>query len=357
MCQSWGPNKLNKQRLIVLFDGTWNDPEDQTNVYRLSRSIQDYDGDIRQKFFYDSGVGTSKLARFRGGVFGFGLSENLVQGYEWLANRYRDGDEIWVFGFSRGAYTARSMVGMIRKCGLLHITTPKLLISANNIYRDKNSAPDSEKCITFRRSYSREVRIHFIGVWETVGALGIPGTFLSEKGKYSWHDTQLSKIVDRAFQATALDEHRAAYDVSFWIHPPGKPKQERLGVEQRWFIGAHANVGGGYGEDPLADLSLEWMQEKAHDAGLKMRMYQAAEEAWQTMPTDSFMNFLWGVYALFRRLRKKGDGRFYRRYCTDGKGNSAVNVTVDPSVWQRWQAQGRYRPPTLTNAGLLPPEQ
>ena len=167
---------MNKQRLIVLFDGTWNDPEDQTNVYRLSRRIRDYDGDIDQRFFYDPGVGTSKWSRFRGGVAGSGLSENLMQGYEWLARRYREGDEIWVFGFSRGAYAARSMVGLIRKCGLLHISTPKLLVDAEQLYRDKNEAPDSDRCVEFRRAYSREVRIHFLGVWDTVGALGERGT-------------------------------------------------------------------------------------------------------------------------------------------------------------------------------------
>ena len=118
---------MTKQRLIVLFDGTWNDPEDQTNVYRISRLIRHYDGDVRQRFFYDPGVGTSKWDHFRGGIFGFGLSKNLRQGYEWLAKRHTDGDEIWVFGFSRGAYTARSLVGLIRKCGLLHVVTPSLL--------------------------------------------------------------------------------------------------------------------------------------------------------------------------------------------------------------------------------------
>lgn len=118
---------MAKQRLIMLFDGTWNDPEDQTNVYRISRCLHDYDGDMRQRFFYNAGVGTSKLERFRGGVFGYGLSKNLLAGYEWLAKRYTDGEEIWIFGFSRGAYTARSLVGLIRKCGLLHIVTPGLL--------------------------------------------------------------------------------------------------------------------------------------------------------------------------------------------------------------------------------------
>ena len=347
---------MKKQRLIVLFDGTWNDPEDRTNVYRLARSIHDYDGDIRQKFFYDPGVGTSKWSRFRGGVTGWGLSKNLVQGYEWLVKNYSSGDEIWTFGFSRGAFTARSMVGMIRKCGLLHISTPRLLSQAEDIYRDNSLEPDSKVCEEFRHAYSRIVRIHFIGVWDTVGALGIPGTMLSEKGKYSWHDTELSNIVDRAYHAMALDEHRAIYNVTRWTHETGSKKSRQQSVEQRWFIGAHANVGGGYGDDPLSDISLHWMQEKAGAAGLTMEMYPVDNRAWLTKPCDSFKKFLKGGYAFLRRLHTKGSGRFYRRFATDENGNKAVNITIDPSVWSRWQdTKCDYRPPTLTQADQEPP--
>ena len=348
---------MNKQRLIVLFDGTWNDPEDLTNVYRLSRRIHDEDGDIRQRFFYDPGVGTSKWSRFRGGAFGMGLSENLKQGYEWLAKRYSEGDEIWVFGFSRGAYTARSLVGMIRKCGLLHTSTPKLLQEAEEIYRNKQLAPDSASCMAFRNTYSREVKIHFVGVWDTVGALGIPGTQLSEFGKYSWHDTELSSIVERAYQAAALDEYRAAYDISLWTHPEGVEKPGQITVEQRWFAGAHANVGGGYGVDPLADLSFEWMLDHAEKAGLKVDAFKADEEAWKSTPRDSFKEFLGGVYAFFRRIKTKGDGKHYRQFSIGNNGSAAVNVSVDESVWQRWNdANVSYRPKTLTQAGLEPPQ-
>lgn len=348
-----------KQRLILLFDGTWNDPEDQTNVYRISKHIQDYDGDVRQRFFYDPGVGTSSLQRLRGGIFGYGLSRNLLQGYEWLARRYAHGDEIWIFGFSRGAYTARSLVGLIRKCGLLHIVTPSLLEKAERIYRDKSLKPDCDACKGFRESYSLEPRIHFIGVWDTVGALGVPGTLLSERGKYSWHDTELSSIVDYAYHAVALDEHRAAYDVPLWTSDDGKKKPSNLEVEQRWFIGAHANVGGGYGpKDLLADIPLQWIMSKAGNAGLKLAAFKAADDAWKTAPRDSFEEFLNGVYAWFRRLKCPGDGRFVRRYSQGMKGQPAVNISIDDSVWKRWEdARFNYRPRTLTEAGQYQPEQ
>lgn len=350
---------MAKQRLIMLFDGTWNDPEDQTNVYRISRCLHDYDGDMRQRFFYNAGVGTSKLERFRGGVFGYGLSKNLLAGYEWLAKRYTDGEEIWIFGFSRGAYTARSLVGLIRKCGLLHIVTPGLLEKAESIYRDESLSPEADACKHFRTRYSRTPRIHFIGVWDTVGALGVPGTVLSERGKYSWHDTELSSIVDYAYHAVALDEHRAAYDVPLWTSADGHKKQRNLEVEQRWFIGAHANVGGGYGvKDSLADLPLQWMLEKAEKAGLKLDPFKAPDDAWQTEPKDSFKEFLNGAYAWFRKIKGEGDGRFCRRYSEGINGHLAVNISVDNSVWKRWKdAKFNYRPRTLTDADQRPPEQ
>jgi len=347
---------MRKQRLILLFDGTWNDPENQTNVFRIAGRIRGYDGDMRQRFFYSPGVGTARSGRFWGGVFGYGLSRNLRQGYEWLARRYADEDEIWIFGFSRGAYTARSLVGLIRKCGLLRIVTPSLLDKAERIYRNKNLAPDSDECRAFRNSYSRDVRVRFIGVWDTVGALGVPGTFLSEHGKYSWHDTGLSRIVDFAYHAVALDEHRAAYDVPLWTSDSGEKKPANREVEQRWFIGAHANVGGGYGpEDLLPDIPLQWMMEMASAAGLKLDAFEAAGDAWRGKPRDSFREFFRGIYAFYRNVRTLGRGRHFRRFSKGMKGKPAVNVSVDPSVWMRWNEPGyHYRPRTLTDAGQAP---
>lgn len=350
---------MAKQRLILLFDGTWNDPEDQTNVYRLARRICDYDGDIRQRFYYDPGVGSSTRKRFLGGLFGYGLSQNLLNGYAWLAKHYTEGDEIWLFGFSRGAYTARSLVGLIRKCGLLHIVTPNLLDKAEGIYRNKKQAPDSDECLAFRSRYSRTPRVYFIGVWDTVGALGVPGTFLSEKGKYAWHDTELSSIVDYAYHAMALDEHRAVFDVTLWTSIDGKQKGRNCEVQQCWFVGAHANVGGGYGDDDLlADIPLQWMLHKAQKAGLKCESLASSEHAWTLQPQDSFNAFLYGLYARYRRLTRCDDGQFYRPF---NKGNNqlpSVNVSVHDSVWKRWASPYlHYRPRTLTDAGQHPPNK
>lgn len=349
---------MAKQRLILLFDGTWNDPETQTNVFRLASLLKDYDGDTRQRFFYHAGVGTGKFDRFLGGVFGVGLTDNLLEGYQWLSKRYTDGDEIWLFGFSRGAYTARSLGGLLRKCGLLNIYNPKLLTEAMRIYRDKNLHPDCNECRAFRSQYSKTPRIRFIGVWDTVGALGIPGTFISEHGKYSWHDTELSSLVDYAYHAIALDEHRAAYDAALWVGDDGEKKPANVEIEQRWFIGAHANVGGGYGpDDALADLPLQWMMEKAGNVGLKLHNFTPAENAWEMNPRDSYKEFISGLYSVAQKIKNMGgDGRHYRSFSHGWQDNPAVNITIDASVWSRWQDSiFDYRPQTLVSADQHPP--
>ncbi|WP_199825252.1 T6SS phospholipase effector Tle1-like catalytic domain-containing protein [Halomonas sp. G11] len=223
---------------------------------------------------------------------------------------------------------------------------------------NKDLHPDADVCTGFKESFSRQPRIHFIGIWDTVGALGVPGTNLF-KSQYDWHDTELSSIVDHAYQAVALDEHRETYNVSLWTSKDGKPKAGNRDVEQRWFIGAHANVGGGYGaNDTLPDIPLNWMLGKAEKAGLKVNPFDVAEDAWKTVPRDSFAEFLKGFYARFKRLGKEGDGRFYRQYSQGMQGQPAVNISIDDSVWKRWgDTTCDYRPRTLTDAKLTPPDQ
>lgn len=346
------------QRHIVLYDGTWNDPSDRSNVFRLARFIRDRDAKgVAQRFKYDAGVGTGRFGKLLGGAFGVGLSRNLMEGYEWLAKSYREGDEIWIFGFSRGAYTARSLAGLIRKCGLLDVYTPKLLVQAYKLYRDTRQAPDGHKCTTFRANYSLEPDVHFIGVWDTVGALGIPGTAISETGAFKWHDQQISKKVKYAYHAMALDEHRKSYDTTLWTTEDGRKKPGNVDVEQCWFIGAHANVGGGYGDDALADLSFAWMMQKAAAAGLALRPFAPKPDAHFGVVVDSFKRFLRGVYAGISALFKAGDGRHYRDFRGPKQKDKsvAVNVTVHESVWWRWRASDSYRPQTIVRSGLQPP--
>jgi uncharacterized protein (DUF2235 family) len=132
-----------ERNLVLLFDGTWNNRKDKTNVLRMRQSIDSRgEHDPQQPCRYLTGVGTSWHSWLTGGLFGRGLSENILEGYAWLSRRHRPGERIFVFGFSRGAYSARSCVGLIRKCGLLNAPDQANLEQAYALYRDKDVAPD-----------------------------------------------------------------------------------------------------------------------------------------------------------------------------------------------------------------------
>jgi uncharacterized protein (DUF2235 family) len=346
------------RRLVALFDGTWNKAKTRTNVDRLWKLVAPVDADGHQQVCkYVAGVGVKAgIEHLLGGAFGLGLSGNVEEGYQWLSEQWRDGDEIWLFGFSRGAYTARSLGGLIRKCGLLKPdadgkVTKAAVDAAYGLYRN-DLHPDDPAMQAFRTAHSREVLIRFIGVWETVGALGIPGVaswFPFARARYRFHDTDLSKIVQYAYQALALDEHRADFKPTKWTPPanstgqaaaPWKPGQ--LEVEQRWFVGAHSDVGGGektdgagHSPDTLPEITLAWMQAKAAKAGLAFNeQYVPAAGAELDVPNPSYEDFMYGIYKVFKKPFERVLG-------------GGVNETIDPSVWMKWYEQPQYRPVPL----------
>ena len=352
------------RRLVLLFDGTWNKPESNTNVERLRQLIAPRDpAGIEQRVNYIPGVGVSAgLTHLLGGAFGYGLSGNVLDGYRWLCETWQPGDDVYLFGFSRGAYTARSLGGMIRKCGLIRrgvdgSVAKADVASAYDFYRDVATRPDDPAALAFRASHSVEISIHFIGVWDTVGSLGIPDIaswFPYARARYQFHDTELSKIVRYAYQALALDEHRADFSPTVWTRNPYtvKPgetltskKLEQIEIEQRWFIGSHSDVGGGNDRDgagrkpdPLPDLPLAWLQRKAIDTGLACRELLApATDADMGVPRNSYAEFMSGIYKAFKPPFDRMLG-------------AGVNEKVDDSVWQRWRADVSYRSPSLVQA-------
>lgn len=330
------------KRIVVCYDGTWNKPADEglptngqveTNVSRFYKSLKDQAADgTKQVRWYDEGVGTNWYDKYIGGAIGTGLEFNIIQGYNFLAKEYQSGDEIYILGFSRGAYTARSLVGMIRNCGLVH---PKHLAFsvaiAYGIYRTKGDDPDSETAKLFRSKFSREIKIKFLGVWDTVGALGIPLDVLKKFNLefYEFHDTKLSSIVENAYQAIAFDEHREHYDVSLW-NPSIVPQQK---MEQRWFIGSHSDIGGGHKDHRLSDLTLHWIQNKASAIGLGLDNVQVGEENYRGELSDSYAQFLGGIYS-----RKYP--RHYRVVGTTRFGNE----TIDDSITRRRKEDRDYKP-------------
>ncbi len=261
------------RRLVICADGTWNTAEAEcpTNVDYMARAIRPVARDgASQVVLYHAGVGTGPwLDRFTGGAFGAGIDNNIKDIYRWLVHNYQDGDQLFLFGFSRGAYTVRSLVGMLRKCGLLEKVHADKLTAAYEIYRKRDDLVDGPEATGFRNTYSIEtIEIDFLGVWDTVGALGIPLTTLRwlTRQKYQFHDAQLSKIVRRAYHAMAIDERRGAFEPTLWETRPGSDQL----VEQTWFTGVHSDLGGGYPDRGLADISLAWMAKRAAAAGLEL---------------------------------------------------------------------------------------
>src|SRR5262245_25736782 len=266
------------KRLVVCCDGTWNKPDNEaiTNVEKIARTVQTDPraaGGRYQLVYYISGVGTGsyKADRFLGGAFGFGLFHNVIACYRFLAQNYEQGDEIFIIGFSRGAYTARSVAGMVGRVGLLtkRSLVEEKLPAAVHLYQRTDMAAGAfgESVDEFKHDHCHPAKVSFLGVFDTVGALGVPG-FMRLAPRF--HDVQLSSQVLRARHAMAIDETRLKFAPTFWEapeEPHGAPTEDQR-VKQVWFEGAHSDVGGGYPQTGLSDTSLLWMAREAHDAGL-----------------------------------------------------------------------------------------
>ena len=263
------------KRIVACCDGTWSTAAQPcpTNVERLAKEIapQGPDGTVQVVYYHD-GVGTSPGERLIGGAFGYGLSAIVRDVYRAVVTAFSPGDEIFAFGFSRGAYTARSLVGLIRNCGVLRPEHVDRLDAAYALYRrrDDASGPDADEARQFRDRYSFETRIRFVGVWDTVGSLGIPlsGIELVDVLNRPWqfHDTRLSSTVDAACHAIAVDEHRRPFKPTLW----GPPTDGDVVRHQTWFAGCHGDVGGGNPEHGLSDVTLRWMARHAVDGGLAL---------------------------------------------------------------------------------------
>jgi hypothetical protein len=226
---------------------------------------------VPQQVLYLSGVGTAgyKTDRLLGGAFGFGLFANVKTAYRWLALNYEPGDEIFVFGFSRGAYTARSIAGMIGRVGLLTgeaLVDGKLGEACERDQLREHPKAEWSSSAEFRAKFCHDaVPIQFLGVFDTVGALGVPGAV---RRGHQFHDVRLGEAVVTARQALAIDEPRMKFEPCLWETPVPSWEPER--IRQVWFEGAHSDVGGGYSnrECGLSDTALLWMAAEAQQHGL-----------------------------------------------------------------------------------------
>jgi uncharacterized protein (DUF2235 family) len=285
------------KNLIVCCDGTWNDPDEQrhhiampTNVAKLALMLasdveDDTPGQSRQLVHYETGVGTSADERLIGGGFGYGLSRNIRNGYRFLAENYDPGDRVYLFGFSRGAYTARSLAGLIHNCGILREKCVGQVDAAFAFYRDRTNQthPKTIASQLFREMYSHAgSKVFFTGVWDTVGALGIPEqipgwkelskVFPGWERLWGFHDTRLGPDVTFAYQALAIDEQRPPYEPTLWLRDNSARDGQTL--EQVWFAGVHSEIGGGTSDASLSDIPFLWMLAKARAAKVRFKAGQ-----------------------------------------------------------------------------------
>ncbi len=258
------------KRIIICSDGTWQSPESDnpTHVMRLARGIAPNDAnDCKQVVYYAWGVGTEGN-RIRGGATGAGIDKNIMDCYRFVVHNYDPGDQLFFFGFSRGAYTVRSLAGLIRNCGVLKRAHAARIPEAYELYRGRgaSTAPSQSRSRSFRKKYAVADRttIEFVGVWDTVGALGIPAPFLGTLGttRYLFHDAAPSKIIRHARHAVAIDENRQDFEPTLWQDKPG------IDLKQVWFAGVHTDIGGGYAQRGLGDWAGQWLINEAQTCGL-----------------------------------------------------------------------------------------
>lgn len=358
-----------KKRLVFNFDGTWNrlDAPCPTNVVLTAESVLPIGNDgVTQLNYYDQGVGTAKGERVRGGVFGRGLTRNLATAYRNLVFNYSPGDGIFVFGFSRGAFTARTFVGLIRNCGVVRREHADRTAEAIELYRSRreDDKPWGERAQRFQAEYGHPpVDIAYLGVWDTVGALGIPNYYLIARlfnGRHRFHDSNLSSRVLSARHAVAIDETRRAFEPTLWENfealnkDVGKdPLSADAPYQQKWFPGVHSAVGGGAGMRGLSDQAAEWVWAGARLAGLELdtspasRLYSLKPDF--TEPLDGVDRSGQGKFA---RLKSNLSHYLWRRADRTGGPTDIGHVSI--AARRRWHTAAdrlaekkAYRPSVL----------
>lgn len=258
------------KNIVIFSDGTGQEggKGNNSNVYKLFNEVADRTDE--QIAFYDRGLGTG-LRKITGNGAGMGISKNIQECYQFIFENFQADDNIYLFGFSRGATTVRSLSGFIHLFGILPKSRPELIMKAYKLYKIKDPARRAEKIEIFLNSHhTMWCKIKFLGVWDTVAALGVPFKVVDyfvemiPFFKHSFHDLKLSKSVEHARHALAIDDERLTFHPTLW-EPKIRSDQT---IKQVWFCGMHTDVGGGYQEQQLSDIAFNWMVAEAEDKGL-----------------------------------------------------------------------------------------
>ena len=330
------------KRLVVCCDGTWNElSRFPTNVVKMAQAVKPFDShQVTQIVYYQEGLGTRWYDRVLGGAFGWGIDYNIRNAYEFLCFNYEPGDEIYLFGFSRGAYTARSLAGMMYCSGLLARQHIGKIQDAYDLYRHRTIRPSSDIAQQFRSQYGvhsngeNQIPITLLGCWDTVGSLGVPNfiPLISQviNKKHQFHDTELNRKINAALHAVAIDERRKVFDVTPMNKSPKNLSQE---VHQVWFPGVHGCVGGGRLENcKLSDHALIWMIQAIANLKLGLEFdLNRLQEYFAVDPTINF-NTSPGIFGLLGLHDRAILGGF---------------AALDQSVKARWHKRKDYRPVNL----------
>lgn len=356
------------KRLVVCCDGTWNEADRSavSNVEKIALAVktdipvplpgpsdsidagmQRTPVTVQQEVLYVTGVGTRGYFadRVLGGAAGAGLTGNVNEAYRWLCLNYDPGDEIFLFGFSRGAYTARSVGGMVATVGLLDLDRllpdgfGATLLKAEELYRlptatSDQKAEQAKQIAPFRRDHSCDgVRVRFVGVFDTVGALGIPGP---SRDRMKFHNVTLGPTVEHARQALAIDERRMTFEPCIWTIDTNLPSAQRPhSVKQVWFEGVHSDVGGGYpnAKSGLSQISLAWMVTEAATLGLVFDPHTLAAQfdPNATVELHDSLSLVYKMINLGRNTGRRFTGMFHT-------GHGSGSGTGD-----RAESGGRFR--------------
>jgi uncharacterized protein (DUF2235 family) len=321
------------KNIAYFADGTWDEPCDHSNVARLFAAADNTPG--AQVTFYDSGIGTdgNPFTQLLDGAMGAGLFQKIKQGYAHIASQFAPGDQIFIFGFSRGAFIARSLAGMIANCGLPTINPDdhRCVDTAFEAYRNVSQ----RKMLLEHLNETYKMNspgIQLLGVWDTVGSLGIPAIFGGiDVSHYGFLDTGLHANVVNAVQALSIDEQRLQFQPTLWTSTPA-PGQTLVQV---WFPGVHCDVGGGYDPDPggyaLSNVTLYWLAIYAQKCGLLFKPGAFPPAPKPDDATATLHNSLTGLYRLTPHPRI-----------------IALGSALFDSVARRFQAlAGKYAPANL----------
>jgi Uncharacterized alpha/beta hydrolase domain (DUF2235) len=303
------------KNIVLLSDGTGNSAAklQKTNVWRVYRALDLSTDD--QLAEYDDGVGTSSLRPLAliGGAFGVGLARNVRHLYAFLSRNYRGADEkVFAFGFSRGAYTIRILIGLVRNQGLVDPELPEQPFRREILkrwdafrrerFRRLRGMPDEQTPLGVVKTKGQVPQLEFVGLWDTVGAYGLPIDELQHAidlyiYPFSFSDRHLSSIVKCAYHALSLDDERRTFHPILWDE---SEPSDRARIQQVWFPGVHCNVGGGYPKDGLAYVSLEWMVAKAKTLGLRFLDAHVTEIEKQASAHDELYNSRAGLGGYYR---------------------------------------------------------